>query len=156
MVLEHLVHLFPNFLLLLHDSDPVERRKIKKLIFEHLLEPRAYSHFQDVFEIFDITPHLKFCDNQYPIPVLNHLNCPFSWAAFCVLTAQRREKEKNIQINFGNSNISFHSTDGAEIFIVKLLNVAGEVFENDLMFNTNGIYSDDCAIIDNKLIARAE
>jgi hypothetical protein len=43
-------------------------------------------HFLDVFEIFDITPHMKFCGNRYPIPVLNHLNYPFSWAAFFVLT----------------------------------------------------------------------
>lgn len=49
-------------------------------------------HFQDVFEIFDIIPHMKFCENQYPIPVLNHLNYPFSWAAFCVLTVDEEEK----------------------------------------------------------------
>lgn len=45
-----------------------------------------------MFEIFDIIPHLKFCENQYPIPVLNHLNYPFSWAAFCVLTVDTEGK----------------------------------------------------------------
>mgnify|MGYP003536802275 CR=1 FL=1 len=93
MVLEHLVHLFPNFLLLLHDSDPNYDANLWIKLNENSEIDANDLHFQDVFEIFDIIPHMKFCENQYPIPVLNHLNYPLSWAAFCVLTVDLEEEK---------------------------------------------------------------